>query len=350
MAANDPTLSLTMADFQIRVAEYLGIAYYGADGQGVAQVPINTHDLDLVTRLVQDGYRRFVSENPKWNVLDVPYTLTFVSQLSGIAASGSPTTLVDSSIAGVYADNFFVGWGIRVTHQTDGTIDAFLTVSAYTGSTGTFTFAIAAAAATAAGDSYMTAQPPASGGQNYRYVMPSDFYGIVLAPWTFEIGGPRLTINVVSESEIRELRAGANTAGTPSVCAFRPLSTVAATNGGRWETLFWPAPASNYSVTLIYKRFPQQLVNATDRTVFGFQHDDAILAAMISEAERQRGDNVGPREAAYQDKLAKAIMIDARSSMSRSKEFGDRSEDRMGFGRRPSSFYGVDTYGGVRIP
>lgn len=348
--ANDPTLSLTMADFQIRVAEYLGIAYYGTDGQGIAQVPINSHDLDLVTRLVQDGYRRFVSENPKWNVLDVPYTLTFVSQLSGLATSGSGTTLVDSSLAGVYPDNFFNGWGIRITHAADGTIDAFLAVSSYVGSTGAFTFGVAASEAIVAGDTYLTAQPPASSGENYRYVMPADFYGIVLAPWTYEIGGPRLTINVVSESEIRELRAGANTAGTPSVCAFRPLSTVASTTGQRWETLFWPAPASNYSVTLLYKRFPQQLINPTDRTVFGFQHDDAILAAMISEAERQRGDGIGPREQAYQDKLAKAIQIDARSAMSRSKEFGDRSEDRMGFGRRPLSFYGVDTYGGVRIP
>lgn len=344
--ANDPTLSLAMSDFQIRVAEYLGIAYYGADGQGIAQVPINAHDLDLTTRLVQDGYRRFVSENPKWNVLDIPYTMTFVSQISGTAISGSGTTLVDGSIAGVYADSFFVGWGLRVTHAADGVIDTFV-VTAYVGATGAFTF-VAGTEVVAAGDSYATAKPPAVGGQNYRYLMPSDFYGIVLAPWTYEIGGPRLTIGVVAESEIRELRAGANTAGTPSVCAFRPLPVIAGTAGGRWETLFWPAPASNYSLTLLYKRFPQQLVASTDRTVFGFQHDDAILAAMISEAERQRGDGVGPREQAYQDKLAKALMIDARASMSRSKNFGDRSEDRGG--GRPLSYYGLDTYGGMRIP
>lgn len=347
--AADPTLSLTMADFQIRVAEYLGIAYYGSDGQEAAQVPVNAHDLDLVTRLVQDGYRRFVGENPKWNVLDIPFTMTFVPQYSGTATSGSNTTLVDSSLAGVYPDDFFNGAGIYITHASNGVIVSSLGVADYTGATGTFTFS-SVSQAIAAGDSYQTALTPASSGQNYRYFMPDDFYGIVLAPWTYEIGGPRLTIEIVAEAEIRELRAGANTAGTPSVCAFRPLPVVAGQTGQRWETLFWPAPASNYSVTLIYKRFPQQLVNPTDRSVFGFQHDDAILSAMIAEAERQRGDTQGPREAAYQMKIAKSIAIDARAALARSKNFGDRSEDKMGIGRRPLSYYGVDTYGGTRVP
>lgn len=346
---SDPTLSLTMTDFQIRVAEYLGLAYYGSDGLGTAQVPINAHDLDLVTRLVQDGYRRFVGENPKWNVLDIPFTLTFTQQYSGTATGGSVTTLVDSSLAGVYPDNFFSGSGIYITHSSNGVIEPFPSVTAYTGASGTFTFTTLSQTV-AAGDSYQTALPPASSGQNYRYFMPDDFYGVVLAPWTYEIGGPRLTIEIVSEAEIRELRAGANTAGTPSVCAFRPLPVVAGQSGKRWETLFWPAPASNYSVTLIYKRFPQQLVNPADRSVFGFQHDDAILTAMIAEAERQRGDVQGPREAAYQMKIAKSIAIDARAAMARSKNFGDRSEDKMGIGRRPLSYYGVDTYGGGRIP
>lgn len=345
----DPTLGLTLTDFQIRVAEFLGIAYLGADGQGVAQVPVNAHDLDLVNRLVGDGYRRFVSENPKWNVLDVPFNLTFVPQFSGLATTGGTTTMVDASIAGVYGDGTFTGWGVKVTHAADSSFDYYV-VSAYTGATGTFTFVSAGAKVIVVGDSYLTSQPPTVGGENYRYFMPDDFYGIVLSPWTYNTGGPRLSINTITESEIREMRAVSNASGTVSACAFRAINTTASTSGGRWEVLFWPAPASTNTVTVIYKRFPQMLMNPTDRSVFGFQHDGTILAAMIAEAERQRGDAIGAREQAYQEMLVKSLAIDARASTVRSKGFGDRSEDRAPFGRRPLSYYGVDTYGGVRIP
>jgi hypothetical protein len=59
---------------QIRVAEYLGVADYSG---GAAAVPSDAHDLDMVKRLVNDGYRRFINENPRWNFLAVPLTLTF---------------------------------------------------------------------------------------------------------------------------------------------------------------------------------------------------------------------------------------------------------------------------------
>jgi hypothetical protein len=74
----DPTLSLTFNDLCIRVAEYLGIAYYGATGDEAAQLPTDAHDLDLVKRLVNDGYRRFMADNPLgWNFLKALTSVTF---------------------------------------------------------------------------------------------------------------------------------------------------------------------------------------------------------------------------------------------------------------------------------
>lgn len=69
----DPTLGLTFQSLCIRVAEYLGVADYSG---GAAALPTDAHDLDLVKRLVNDGYRRFIGEM-NWTFLLVPLTLTF---------------------------------------------------------------------------------------------------------------------------------------------------------------------------------------------------------------------------------------------------------------------------------
>lgn len=343
----DPSLALTYDDFRIRVAEYLGIAYLGVNGDQAAQLPVDAHDLDLVSRIVNDGYRRFVATNPKWNFLNAPFSIKFVPQLSGTATGGSITTLVDPTLGGASNPNgHFIGYGLRVTHL-DGTIDVYA-VTGSTSSPGTLTFS--AGTAVAAGDTYELAQGTAVEGQNYRYYLPDDFYGILLTPFTYDVGGPRLTINVASESELRELRAGANTSGTVSTCSFRPVPATNVSSGKRWEVLFWPSPNGVDRVTALYKKFPGKLTTGTDKSVAGFEHDDTILAACIAEAERQRGDKLQEREQMYQLKLQASLALDQRATPTRSREFGDRSEDRAPFGRRPLNYYGVSTYNGTRIP
>lgn len=344
----DPSLALTYDDLRIRVAEYLGIAYLGVNGDTAAQLPVDAHDLDLVSRIVNDGYRRFIGANPKWNFLNVPFSINFVTQLTGTATGGSVTSLVASGYANVaaYPNAFFVGYGLRVTHA-DHTVDVY-TVTGFTSSTGTFAFA--SGVAVASGDTFELAAATAVEGQAWRYYLPDDFYGILLTPFTYDVGGPRLTINVVTESEIRELRAGANTSGTVSACSFRAVPATNTTSGKRWEVLFWPAPSSVSRITAIYKRFPGKMTTGTDKSVAGFEHDDAILAACIAEAERQRGDKLQEREQMYQQKLAASLKLDERAIPTRSREFGDKSEDRASFGRRPLNYYGVATYNGTTIP
>lgn len=74
----DPTLNLTFDKLRIRVSEFLGNAYYGANGDQAAQLPVDAGDLELVGRLVNDGYARFLDDN-QWNFLRVPLTLTFLT-------------------------------------------------------------------------------------------------------------------------------------------------------------------------------------------------------------------------------------------------------------------------------
>lgn len=259
----DPTIKLDYDGFRIRVAEYLGIAYYGAAGDQAAQLPVDVHDLDLVSRIFHDGYVRFLTEIP-WNFLNVPLTITF--QTNKVAGDSS------------------------------------------------------------------------------RYYLPDDFYGIMISSFTYPSTGPQLEIIRVTETELRRMQAANSSSGQASYYALRPINTTASTTGQRWEAIFYPTPSGTETVSAVYRRFPQALSNGTDRSVAGFQHDRAVLAAVLAEAEVQRGDSVGPREAVYQRELLKAKKIDAHAAPPRILDYGDKSEQRS-FGR-PAVNYGVDTYNG----
>ena len=256
-----PSLSLTFQDLIIRVAEYLGIAYYGPDGTEAAQLPVDPHDLELCKRLVNDGYRRFLTGNPRWQFLTPTIQITFVP------------------------------------------------------------------------------------GQA-EYDMPDGFYGSILMPWTYPPNGPHLTISTVSEGAIREMQAGGDVSGDPAYVAFRPKAVDAATDGARWQAIFWPTPAAEYTVTARARLFPDKLVDLTDRPVAGFQHDEAILAAALMEAERQRGDGMGVQAQNYADALKRAMEQDKQAAPKRLGDYGDRSEDRL---RAQRPYTGVDTYNNVPV-
>lgn len=261
----DSTLRLTYDKLRIRVAEYLGVAYYGAAGDQAAQLPIDAHDLDRVTRLVDDGYHRFMTENDgKWNFLTVPLTLVFGTGL--VAADAS------------------------------------------------------------------------------RLYLPDDFYGIIVGPFTYGATGPRIEITQVTGVELRRMQAASSSTGTATYFTVRPINTIATATGQRWEAVFYPAPTGTETITALYKRFPQAMANGTDSPISGYIHDRTILAACMAEAELDIGDNIGPREAAYQRELAKSKRIDLRTTAPRILDYGDKSEAKS-YGR-PANYYGVDTYNG----
>jgi hypothetical protein len=72
----ESTLALTFQDLVIRVAEYLGVAYYGPNGDEAAQMPPSaTHDREMCERIVNDGIRMFVQASPKWRWMRPVYSL-----------------------------------------------------------------------------------------------------------------------------------------------------------------------------------------------------------------------------------------------------------------------------------
>lgn len=302
----DPTSVLTYDDFRIRVAEFIGVASYGAGGTGAAALPTDTHDLDVVSRIVNDGYRRFLSERD-WNFLKIPFTIPFVTQYSGTITTGGTTTIADSSRT--EADDFFNTFLIKVT-LADGT-EQVRTVSDYTGATGTFTVSSAFSPTIAIGDTYKVAAATAVDGENYRYYLPDDFDGFVDPKFTFEPSS-NLGRDVVAKSdhEIRALRAGGTSAGDPIFYAIRPIVTTNTDTGNRTEIIFWPDPNDTKKVTSRYKRLADSFSTGTDRSIAGPGFDVVLIYGMQAEAEAQRFDKVGLWEAKYQAALGKAVEKD----------------------------------------
>jgi hypothetical protein len=275
-----PSLGLTFLDLQVRVAEYLRVADYSG---GSAAAPADTHDLDLVQRIVNDGWRSFASANPDWNWLAPTFAIQF-------DADGSTTRTVDDSA-------FPAG-------LQDRTI------------------------------------PRAA-----RYYMPDGFYGQMLSYFTYEKDGPLVKIDTVGEHVIRDNHAGAEASGDPFMSALRPLPALADLTDDanpRWEVIFYPTPESDDYVTGRCRIFPQKLVNDDDRHAAGFQFDDAVLKACLAEAERQREDATSTeKQQQYQIALAQAVRMD-RSSKPRFMGYnGDYSDGQP----RPRRIYtGVDSY------
>lgn len=338
-----PSLALTFLDLQIRVAEYLGNADYTS---GSAGAPADAGDLERVKRIVNDGYRRFINSNDRWEFLTPLITLTFAQQYTGTATSaGTTTTLVDTTRT--EATGFFNGFTFGFTGGTG--INQTATVSAWNLTTHTFTFSSAVAVAPDATTTYQVASSVCVAGDVSRYYMPDGFYGSILLPFTYPTSGPRSRIEPIHEERIRELNASGQASGDPSLVAFRPLPVTTAAAGQRWEAVFWPKPQNIYTVTARARLYPDKLVNNGDFHIAGFAYDEAVLKAALAEAERQGDDNIGVQEKAFQQALKLAMDTDKQAVAKRLGDYGDKSENRAGRWQRPSNYYSVDTYNGSPV-
>lgn len=339
-------LAFTYDDLRIRTAEYMGVATHGSGGTGAAALPTDAHDLDVVSRVVNEGYQKFILESD-WEFLRPLAAITFVAQTDGAVTTAGSGTFVDSSRTEDTRD--FDDFIINVT-RSDGSFFTATILTFVTG--GTFTFADASLAFVV-GDTYSIADVSAVAGQNYRYFMPTDFYGVLVRAITYREASdtPALILEERSEDTIRAARSGStNTTGDPVVYAIRLAPAASVSDEPRWEIILWPTPISLRTIEFIYERYPAALVTGTDRPITGFQHNLVLLAACKSEAEIERFDKAGPEEDKYQKYLAKAIRIDKKARPKRLGDYGDRSEDRrlgLSFPGRRTGL--VDDVGGTSI-
>lgn len=178
-------------------------------------------------------------------------------------------------------------------------------------------------------------------GDASRYYMPDGFYGQMLSPFTYAENTGYQEIYEAPEHVIRARFAQSTVNGYPTEYALRPLHD---DDKRRWEVVFWPRPHSDHVVTARCRIYPNKLLELADVPNAGLQFDEAILAACLAEAERQRDNAVGVQAAHWTEVLTRAVATDQQTT---TKNLGDYGG---GNPRVPVRFYdGVDGYhvGGV---
>lgn len=190
--------------------------------------------------------------------------------------------------------------------------------------------------------------PDGTGGQvvnseAWRYYMPDGFYGHMIGRLTFPNDyGNAIAIRETTEQEIRELRASGDITGDPRRYAIRPLAD---DPRARWEWICWPTPGTATTVTGRCRIYGNKLVELTDRPNAGVQFDEAILAAVLAEAERQVEDNSGVMESHWAEALTRAVAIDQQTAP-RTVGYNDDTSDGANLARR-SWYTGPGTYTNV---
>jgi hypothetical protein len=145
------------------------------------------------------------------------------------------------------------------------------------------------------------------------YSLPDNFAGEYCGPITYQAGSNRgVPINWISDLEIRRLRENWNSvSGNPYYAAIRRNNTVQR----RWELMVYPNTGGTYRVEFPYVLYFDKITNLTDYHVAGVQHDEAIKAAAMAQAEMQGEDTLAGRQDYYRKIiLPNSYRTDARSA------------------------------------
>jgi hypothetical protein len=258
---SEPTSALSIEGLVLRIAREIGVADYGDNGQGIAMIPTDPHDLDLCRRVVRDGIRAFIAAAPpvgwRWMRRIMRVTMTNI-RVTGTADSASDTTLVDATLTTAYPnDDDLNGWFIYI----DGS-GSYAEVTAYTAATGTITIsnwldARGNTGGTAPGTDSTYAITPVEtvGGDTHRYPLAENFGGSVDGAISYDENTSHSSIiDWVDESFIRQRRAVTIQTGYPLFAATKALEPYASGSGPtrRFEILFDPKPTSEDSILFPY--------------------------------------------------------------------------------------------------
>lgn len=333
MAAN-PTLVMDFDDLILRVAEYLGLAVYSG---GAAAIPTDAHDLDLCKRLVNDGWRRVVNSLSNWNWLQPTFTLTFAADHSGNPTSITNDTLVDSSLADTYDDDYFNTYTIGIISGTG--IGQTRTVSDYDGTTGEFTLSSNWTTNPDTDSQYSVAPSQCVGGQSWRYYLPDGFYELIGMTLTYLSNSGYRNLRLTSEQNIRNMQSGlSESTGTPSDFAIRPVKD---DPYSRWEVLVWPKPYAANDVQGVCRIYPNQLSSGSDIPNCGFMYSELVLKAALAEAELEKDEIQGTKYQSFIQALANAMQMNKKQAPAYLGNYG-------GAGSTISRPYtGPDVYGGT---
>jgi hypothetical protein len=238
----EPIGSKTFKDLVTSVARFAGLAYYGASGDEEAMVPIDRHDRIVCQRIVNDGIRRFIGDAPpngwRWQQR-INYT-TLKVKTEGTASSGSATTLVDSTYADVYADDYYNDCIIEIIGGKG--IGEHALVTDFTGLTCTFTFSALSGGSTPDSTSEFVV--------GHRYILPQDFGGDISGPIRYIRDSNRgRRIDWAHYAEIAVLRENVAHTGYPYLAAIKPYGD------RRWEINVYPDSQTDEVIEFPYLKY-----------------------------------------------------------------------------------------------
>ena len=233
----EPNSRYEIKDLLVRIAVEMGISYYGSDGQGIAEIPVEAHNFDLCKRVVTDGIKKFIADAPthgwRWmrRILAVTFTAT---RITGTADAGTNAThLIDLTLATTYTttDELLNYYAYVLTGTGAG---SYAKITAYNKTTGDCTVADwldangnAGGTDPVATDTFAITGVETVGGDIARYPLPENFGGSPDGQIQYAADTNHSSlIQWASESLIRQRRAASVITGYPTHAAIRPLEPV----------------------------------------------------------------------------------------------------------------------------
>jgi len=252
---SEPSSAKKFYDMILAVASQLSIADYRSNG--TAMIPTDQFSFELCKDIVNDAISMFMADCPVkgWRWMRRLATVTLAITYTGTASSGTAATLVDSSIADEYADDFFNTYNIYIESGTGA--GEYATITDYTGASGTFAFtALSGASTPDTTTKYSIAKSLlAINGDGSRYTLPANFGGTVDGAIDF-VKGSNIGSGIewCDEAFIRSLRAGTVHSGHPQYAAILPYQPTSETltSTRLWEIMFYPRPSAIKTIAFPY--------------------------------------------------------------------------------------------------
>jgi len=311
------TISLTFEDLYNEIADYLG---YGRSPAG--------DRLAEVKRYANEGCARFLlGLDPRthraytWSFL-APHAMitlwasvpTGGTTVSGTASGGS--TNLTASAASFCAS--MIGHEITITDV------------------GTFTITACTSGAeiTVSGDATCSGKTFSIDADG-TYTLPDDF-AYLIDDFQYAASGPGRGIRPATIQDIRAMRSGGSSTGTPRWYAVQPRAFGPET-GQRWEVLVHPVPGSDHTPHYRYRMIPDKMVNDADYPVGGSLHAQTVLACCLALAEERKNDGQTLHQDRARELLTASIDLDAKNKPGNLGYNGDRS--LCGWDRRGTVTY-----------
>ena len=314
---SEPTSVLTFSDLILEVAHKLGMAYYGVNAEGVAEIPVDAHDLAECKRVVNSGIRMFIHDAPKSNGWRWTKPIASVVLWPSVAAVAGATVVAvwdapsgkTTITAGVAS--FYESMELRTITFTVG---GSFTISDYVSPT---VVKVTGNAAAASGSTWVMTS---TGDYTLSPWFGGEYSGRILYVSNTGVGSG---IEWISESVIREWRQNlASSSGTPYLAAVRAMTT--GTPRRRWELIVHPASTELLTVQFQYPLYFDKLTAVTEVHPAPFGHDETVKAACLAVAEKEKNDAPGPDWEYYRGIcLPNSYRIDAASAPRRLGYFGD---------------------------